>query len=469
MPASQPSTGLSIDLSVLSRETAEALRTFAAFLGKGGEAAEAFRSFVAFIGEGAERGSPEAFADFEIGLHKQLMGLGRAVIGKHVEGRDENIGPVRRDGRVFYRSTEATSKIIHTLFGPVTFFRPLYRSPGSPSFSPVDESLGLFDKYLTGPAARSALMLLCHCTPTDGAEIFKRLGGMSPSSSCLKRLLTKAGERWNEKEGMTDIREAETVPEEAASCTVSLDGVMVPLRPDGGREACWREASCGTVSFHDADGKRLRTVSLARMPEAGKATLKEQLAAEVAHVRKMRPDLPLVAVADAAPDNWTFLERLRPDERAVDFFHACEHLSEVADHAVATDWYDKYRTVLRDDVKGVDKVIRAIRHLRDEATGSALKILDRELAFFRKNKGRMRYASLKARSYPVGSGIVEAANKVLVNQRMKRAGMRWSIEGGQNVLTFRSLMRSGRFDAAWRAMTGTHAANQNQVPDAIAA
>ena len=63
------------------------------------------------------------------------------------------------------------------------------------------------------------------------------------------------------------------------------------------------------------------------MPEAGKATA--QLAAEVAHVRKVRPDLPLVAVADAAPDNWTFLEKLRPDERAVDFFHA--HLGEVAD------------------------------------------------------------------------------------------------------------------------------------------
>ena len=48
------------------------------------------------------------------------------------------------------------------------------------------------------------------------------------------------------------------------------------------------------------------------------------------------------------------------------------------------------------------------------------------------------------------SGVVEAANKVLVNQRMKRAGMRWSVAGGQNVLTFRAL--SGRFDAAWRAI-----------------
>ena len=58
---------------------------------------------------------------------------------------------------------------------------------------------------------------------------------------------------------------------------------------------------------------------------------------------------------------------------------------------------------------------------------------------------------------------------MLVNQRMKRAGMRWSIDGGQNVLTFRALMMSGRFDAAWRAITGMCAANENQMLNAIAA
>ena len=53
---------------------------------------------------------------------------------------------------------------------------------------------------------------------------------------------------------MDSIREAETVPEKAVSCAVSLDGVMVPLRPDGDDEACW--ASCGTVSFQDAEGRK---------------------------------------------------------------------------------------------------------------------------------------------------------------------------------------------------------------------
>ena len=60
----------------------------------------------------------------------------------------------------------------------------------------------------------------------------------------------------------------------------------------------------------------------------------------------------------------------------------------------------------------------------------------------------MRYHALKEAGIAIGSGVVEAANKTLVAQRMKRSGMRWRIVGGQAVLTFR------RFESAWKAMIG---------------
>ena len=44
------------------------------------------------------------------------------------------------------------------------------------------------------------------------------------------------------------------------------------------------------------------------------------------------------------------------------------------------------------------------------------------LAFFRKHRQRMRYHALKAEGVAIGSGVVEAANKTLVTQRMKRSG-----------------------------------------------
>ena len=201
---------------------------------------------------------------------------------------------------------------------------------------------------------------------------------------------------------------------------MSLDGVMVPLRAgeDGRAEASWREAACGTVSFHDARGERLKTLYLGRMPESGKLTLKAQLASEVAHIRQLRPDVRIVAIADGAADNWTFLETLSPETEVIDFWHACEHLRTASDHAVVSDWFERYREVLRHDPCGVDKVIRALRHLRDSAKPDRAEI-ERELAFFRKHRQRMRYHALKAEGVAIGSGVVEAANKTLVTQRMK--------------------------------------------------
>ena len=53
--------------------------------------------------------------------------------------------------------------------------------------------------------------------------------------------------------------------------------------------------------------------------------------------------------------------------------------------------------------------------------------IERELAFFRKHRQRMRYHALKAEGVAIGSGVVEAANKTLVTQRMNRVthGRTW--------------------------------------------
>ena len=158
------------------------------------------------------------------------------------------------------------------------------------------------------------------------------------------------------------------------------------------------------------------------------------------------------------------------ETEVIDFWHACEHLRTASDHAVVSDWFERYREVLRHDPCGVDKVIRALRHLRDSAKPDRAEI-ERELAFFRKHRQRMRYHALKAEGVAIGSGVVEAANKTLVTQRMKRSGMRWRIASGQAVLTFRALIKSARFDRAWKAIIGATdtPANDNINPCAVIA
>ncbi len=106
--------------------------------------------------------------------------------------------------------------------------------------------------------------------------------------------------------------------------------------------------------------------------------------------------------------------------------------------------------------EGVELVIRAIRYLRDSCHRGRGDV-EREPEFFRKNRSRMRYRALKDRNLPIGSGVVEAANESIVCKRFKGSGMRWSVEGGQAIMTFRALIPSGRFGRAWNAL----AANAN--------
>ena len=439
MPVSQPALSSSIDLTGLPVRVLEALTGLAAVC-RAPLAAEPCLA---------------AFEEAEHRIRESVNALGCEVPGAWIESLDDGALRVERAGQRRFR-VAATPKTIMSTLGPVTYRRARYRHGASrTSFIPVDVSLGLVNDWLTRPAARLGLLMMGHCTAREAEAFFSEMGAMAPSASTLQRLARTMHERWEGlgPQALESIRNTQDIPPGAVSASVSLDGVMVALRAgeDGRAEACWREAACGTVCFHDAEGERLKTLYLARMPESGKHRLKAQLASEVTHIRRARPDIAITAVADGAPDNWTFLESLSPEAQAVDFWHACEHLRTASDHAVDPRWFETYRHILRHDPHGSARVIRALRYLRDKA-GRNRAAIERELAFFRKHRKRMRYRDLSNRSVAIGSGVVEAANKILVTQRMKRSGMRWRIQGGQAVLTVRALIKSGRFDRAWAGL-----------------
>jgi hypothetical protein len=72
--------------------------------------------------------------------------------------------------------------------------------------------------------------------------------------------------------------------------------------------------------------------------------------------------------------------------------------------------------------------------------------------------GRTAYTSARARNFPIGTGITEAAAKTIVGVRMKRAGARFTQHGGQTVMLFRAAALSGRFDSLHRELHATYRA-----------
>ena len=436
----------------------------------------------------AERVAAPDFERFEGDLHQIMASAERALLAHELEQLDVNRPVVtiagQRHHRVLRSSATYTSAV-----GPITVVRTLYRTGSEPAVVPLELQAGIIEGHWTPRAAHQASYLVAHLTPQEAADTLRELGNMSPSKSSLDRLPKRLSERWEEHRAgfEEELRGQQSVPAAATTAAVSLDGVMAPMK-DGARQAKraatraegrptkgpagFREVGCGTVTYYDSEGKRLRTLRMGRMPEARKATLKQTLSAEVNAALEQRPDLRLVKLADGAHDNWSYLGELAPQAEdgteLVDFFHAAEQLKAATDAAYGeTDlWgrtqYGKYRHRLRHEPGGVERVIRGLRYLCGKHPRR--KRIKEVLGYFCRNRQRMDYAGAAQRGLPIGSGVVEAACKTLVTERLKRSGMRWREAGGQAILTFRGWAQSDRFGVAWSLLSQTYQ-TEVSVPD----
>ena len=362
--------------------------------------------------------------------------------------------------------------------GSLRVERSLYQPVGGgKTVCPLELRAGIVEGAWTPKAARIMAVMVTEVAPSQAAEIIGEFGGMTPSASSLDRLPKLLSERWEDHrvEWEEELRSDESIPVDAVVVAVSLDGVHVPLKKkelegEAKNGSGYREASCGTISYFDKEGNRLSTKRFARMPETKKRTLKSELEAEFQWAVSQRPDLTVVKIADGAPDNWEFLSDLGEGGiEILDFYHAATHLKTAADavHGAETvearALFEFWKTTLKEDPQGAEKVLRALRYRRDGATGKERKTLTTELGYFRSMLSGMEYLAYADAHLPIGSGIVEAACKTLVTQRLKRSGMRWSLRGGQAILTLRALSQSERFDRAWRILGDSYVADVREA------
>ena len=415
--------------------------------------------------------SPEThdFARREEAVHQLFAAAEREVLAQELQRLDMDRPAVNIAGQEYRRVLLRSRATYTSAVGPLIVERTLYRAGKARAVVPLELRAGIIGGHWTPLAARQASVLVAHLTPRESAAVLDELGAMKPSVSSLDRLPKQLSGRWEEQREAFEeaLRASSEVPAAATTLAVSLDGVMAPMR-DGQRQAKraearaagratkgpagYREVGCGTLTFYNKAGKRLRTVRCARMPQARKQTLKETLSAEVTAALAQRSELRVVKLADGAPDNWSFLRELAPQAadstELVDFFHAAEQLKAAFDvaygetNAQGRKQYETYRHVLRREHGGVEQVIRGLCYLRGKHPRR--RRIQAVLGYFRRHRQRMDYAGAAQRGLPIGSGVVEAACKTLVTERLKRSGMRWREAGGQAILTLRGWAQSDR-------------------------
>ena len=79
----------------------------------------------------------------------------------------------------------------------------------------------------------------------------------------------------------------------------------------------------------------------------------------------------------------------------------------------------------------------------------AAKAVRSSLEYLEKRKGQIRYAEFQAEGYPIGSGAVESANKLVVEGRLKGSGMHWAREHVNPMVALRTVVCGDRWEEVW--------------------
>jgi hypothetical protein len=420
------------------------------------------------------------FEDYESELMALLMAIGRSVVERRLASVSEQ--EAFTEGGVTWKPAVVSPKELITGFGKVTVDRPLFRAVrNGPTRCRVSEKVGVIRDLWTPRAAKLAAILSAELTLGRAEELLREMAGMTPSQASIHRLTLYLSELWEERREDHEraVREAREIPQAAVAVSVSLDGVMINTLESGAERATrkaqtrakgqadrgpsgYKEASVGVVSLYDAEGKRLSTRRIGRMPELDKTTTKAWVEAELNFLRSRRPRLTAVAIADGSVGNWTFLERLKADHELVDYFHTTEHVYRhlsLANGASTLDTqakFDEMKRALLEDKGGAAAVFKQLARMRKKAGTASRSRLSpedgRRVDYFERHTNRMNYAEVRAKNLPIGSGVTEGTCRHVVVDRLRRSGMRWSQQGGQAVLTLRALVISGDFEPAWKCL-----------------
>jgi hypothetical protein len=389
--------------------------------------------------------------DFEETLQHQLNTAGVLATQEGLRQFDTDGSPITV-GSIKLTSKGPLPKDYQTPYGMATVERQVYQSSqGGSTYCPLDRDARIivsstpkFAKMVASKYAEFGSARVQHDLRDNHGRAVSRCLVQDIADAVAAVALAK------EKDWSYHLPTMETPP---ATVALSLDGTCALMCEDG-----WRETMVGTISFYDRAGERQHSLYLAATPEYGKATFLGRLEAEVSHAKAKYPTAHYVGIADGAKGNWEFLER-HTDAQVVDFWHAAEYLGKAAavlyrgQPATRQSWIDTSCQTLKHEPGGAAAILKQLKSLTrarpwakdDEDVQGAITYFENQ-----SKAGRMDYATQVARKEPIGSGVTEAACKVLVKQRLCGSGMKWKESGAAAVLSLRCLSHTpGRWDQFW--------------------
>lgn len=237
-----------------------------------------------------------------------------------------------------------------------------------------------------------------------------------------------------------------------AKLGIEVDGAMVPLV--GGEWAEVKTVIIGEVrapEFSKGE-KQVRLSGLSSFSRLADCDTFTGLALVETHRRGLERAGQVGAISDGAEWIQGFLDFHCPTARRIlDFPHAGQHLAVIGQGVYGdgtpenSAWFND--TLHRLKHQGGPAVLAELRPL--VAARPEQAALGKALAYLEKRAAQLAYPTFQAEDWPIGSGAVESANKLVVEARLKGAGMRWAEAHVNPMLALRNIVCSDRWEEAW--------------------
>jgi hypothetical protein len=284
----------------------------------------------------------------------------------------------------------------------------------------------------------------------DADKMLQEVLGIQVSKATARRISLATGQAQlavEEAEQQRLTQEVPPAPGGAEKQAMSGDGAMVHLV--GGEWAEVKTLALGEVT-RKKSGESC-TQQLSYFSRLSDATSFAQAALVETHRRGLEQATEVCAVQDGAEWLQGLVDYHRADAvRILDFPHAAEYISEIGEAVRAAGgrlpagWLVGVLHRLK-----AEGPARVLKHLAWLAARYPSSLIQENLSYLQKREAHMQYPSYQQAGWPIGSGSVESANKLVVEARLKGAGMRWERHNVNPMLVLRNAVCNGRWNQTW--------------------
>lgn len=326
-------------------------------------------------------------------------------------------------------------------------------------FFPLDEELGLTGSHLAPTVQEALARLGSRLTYGEAQEELRLLWGLQVSKGAIRRATLLSGQVAQEIVAAEVTRleqEAPPAPAAPEQLVLCVDGAFVQLTSGDWREV--KTVTCGEFDTHWQAGQQQVQVKTEQLSYFSRLETAEQFGRSALaewHRRGGANAQRVVAVNDGAAWIQAFIDYHCPQAtRVLDFAHAQSYLAIVgraifgAESAAFKQWYARVSRQLGKEPP--QRILGELHWLRQKhADHPELQEIDQAIRYLETRRAMIDYPHFRRCQIPIGSGIVESGHKVVMQRRMKQAGMRWAESSVNPLLALRTILANRRWEAEW--------------------